>query len=191
MGAYSIAIEELESEEWRQDLIRFRGDHQRHIGDISRLIRNLGGEPMMMPHVPTGAFKSAVQAAGAVGGDREVLLAFKANEGQVRDKYHRAARADHPAEVAGLLRRNAGDEEVHYSWVSEALEGLGAGPGSPVGKAEAGFERVLGGAADAMERAERGAMRGAEKLRRTLPGGGLGTLLLAGLAVLILRKLSK
>lgn len=193
VGAYTLAIDALRNQAWRADLIRFRGDHERHIQDLSTLIRALGGEPVMMPHVPTGVFKTAVQAAGTAGGDREVLLAFKSNEGQVRDKYRRAVEGNHPPEVTTLLRRNADDEETHYAWVSRALERLGAGPDTPIGKAEAAFEQVHGRAADVMEGAERKLMQGAEMARRAVPGGGitLGMVLGAGLGLLVLRKLLK
>lgn len=193
VGAYTIAIDALHDPTLREDLIRFRGDHERHIQDLSTLIRSLGGEPVMMPHVPTGIFKTAVQAAGAAGGDREILLAFKSNEGQVRDKYRRAVEGDHPPEVTILLRRNADDEETHYAWVSRALERLGAGPDTSIGKAEAAFEQVHGRAADVMEGAERKLMQGVERARQAVPGGGitLGTVMAAGLGLLVLRKLLK
>lgn len=187
VGAYTLAMEQIEREDYRQDLIRFRGDHQRHIADLTRLVRAHGGTPLEMPHMPSGAFKLAVQAAGSVGGDRALLLAFKSNEGQVRDKYLRAAEGSHPTDVAEVLNRGAADEEKHYLWVSETLDRMGAGPESRVGRAEEAFETVHGQMADAMEAGERKLMQGASAVRRSAGSGesplvaillGLGLLLL-------------
>lgn len=157
VNAYSIAIEALDRSGWRQDLTRFRGDHERHIEELTGLIHAHGGQPADHSHMPTGAFKAAVQTAGAAGGDREVLLAFKSNEGQVRDKYRRQAEGDYPEDVEVVLRRNARDEERHYAWVLAALEQLGAGPESRLGRAERAFENVHGGTASVVEGMERSA----------------------------------
>ncbi|HEX7118358.1 MAG TPA: ferritin-like domain-containing protein [Longimicrobiales bacterium] len=167
--AYTIAIDNIEAETLRSTLLEFRGDHERHITDLTRLIREHGGMPIELSHIPTGAFKLAVQKVGAMDGDKGILLAFKANERQVRDKYRRAAgTAGHPPDVAEVLRRNASDEERHYEWAAQALDSMGAGPESLVGRAEGAFERMHERAADAIEGAERRVMERAESARRTM-----------------------
>jgi bacterioferritin (cytochrome b1) len=193
VNAYTIAINSLENESWRQSLVRYRGDHERHIEELTAHIRSLDGTPVELPHLPSGVFKSAVQAAGAVGGDRAILLAFKSNEGQVRDKYRRAANAGHPAPTADLLRRNANDEATHYDWVSGTLETIGAGADTAVGKAEAAFERVHGGAATVMESVEKVAMKGAGQLRRRIgsTSPAVKAVVGVGLAIMVVRRLFK
>jgi rubrerythrin len=191
--AYTIAIDSLDDQSWKQSLVRYRGDHERHIQELTVHIRSLGGAPIQLPHIPTGVFKSAVQAAGKAGGDKAILLAFKSNEGQVRDKYSRAAQAGHPIETTELLSRNARDEETHYSWVSGVLESIGAGADTTVGKAEAAFEKVHGGAATAMEGAEKVAMNGMERMRRRIRSTSptMKAVVGVGLALLVVRKLIK
>src|SRR5690606_10560976 len=120
--AYGIAIEAVEDERLRETLIAFRGDHERHIDELTELIRAHGGIPIETAHIPTGMFKAAVQRAGAARGDRALMLAFKANERQVRDKYRRHADAPHPPEVRAVLARAAADEERHYAWALEVLD---------------------------------------------------------------------
>lgn len=165
--AYTIAIQNLESDELRGRLEEFRGDHQRHITDLTHLIRTHGGIPIELEHVPTGFFKKAVQQVGALDGDTGILLAFKANERQVRDKYRRAAGAPgHPADVADVLRRNAEDEERHYAWAVDTLESLGAGSDTMLGRTEGAFERMHERTADAIENAERRVMERTESVRR-------------------------
>ena len=164
--AYRLAISLLSNPEYKAQLRDFRADHERHIDELSRLVANHGGVPVEMPHLPTGVFKLAVQAAGRAGGDRGVLLAFKANERQVRDKYRRAAESRQPPEVAVILSRAAGDESLHYSWVLETLEDLGAGEATTAGRIEHAVEIGHARMADVVESAERRAMEGVEQGRR-------------------------
>ena len=166
--AYTLAIRLLENPDYRRQLEAFCVDHRRHIGELSQLIRSRDGVPLELPHLPSGAFKLAVQAIGAVGGDPAVLLAFKANERQVRDKYRRAARAPHPADVTSVLARAADDEVRHYEWVLETLLDLGVTPDSPTGRVEDVLEVAHARVADAVEGAERQAMRAAGGAVRTL-----------------------
>jgi hypothetical protein len=135
--------------------VQFRGDHERHIHELSFLIRNLGGTPIPLPHISTGPFKLAMQAAGIAAGDRGIMLAFRANEAQVRDKYRRHADRPHPPPVADVLHRAAHDEERHFAWACEVLERMGLGPGTPVGIAASAIGSVYGTTADIMEAATR------------------------------------
>ena len=181
--AYGLAISLLSNPEYKATLRDFRSDHERHIEELSRLVANHGGVPVEAPHLPTGVFKLAVQAAGRAGGDRGVLLAFKANERQVRDKYRRSAEKRHPPQVAVILSRAAGDESMHYSWVLETLEDLGAGESTLAGRIEQAVEIGHARMADVVERAERQAMVGVEAGRRavgeTVDERPLSTVLLA------------
>ena len=152
--AYTIAIDRLRDERRREMLVDFRADHKRHIEEIAALVRTRGGLPTEMPHA-TGALKLAVQALGSIGNDVALLLAFKAVEGQVRDKYQRAANRAHPEDVADVISRAAADEVKHYVWVEQTLRELGAGTGTlPHGLASA-VERVHKLLADPIEEVER------------------------------------
>jgi demethoxyubiquinone hydroxylase (CLK1/Coq7/Cat5 family) len=161
VGAYTLAISALRDRNLRNTLIGFRQDHERHIAELVDLIRARGGVPVRMPHFPTGIFKLLVQAAGSAGGlvggfagDRAVLLAFVANETQARDKYRRHANvADHPGDIAGILKRAARDEETHHRWAWDALERLGTGRHSVPGRMVASFAFVHGSNADIIEAA--------------------------------------
>ena len=163
--AYSLAIQSLKSNVYAETLIQYRGDHERHVRELGDLIRARGGTPVNMAHVPTGFFKLAVQALGAVGDDRQVLLAFKTNEGQVREKYLRHAERDHPAEVADVLRRAAADEDKHYAWVAEVLDRLGAGTETHLGRVQGVVEEAHRRTGDALEAAGRKVMQRVDDLR--------------------------
>lgn len=157
--AYGVAIDHLDDQTYADTLRLYRGDHQRHIRDLTQLIRDRGATPVELPHLPSGVFKLALQEVGRAGGDVGILLAFQANERQVRDKYRRMAREFGEPGVSQVLNRNARDEEAHYDWVLRTLDELGYGPDSRAGRVERVVERVHARTADALESAERAAMR--------------------------------
>lgn len=192
LGAYEVAINALRSEAYQRSLRRFRGDHERHVQELTRLISERGGTPIETPHLTTGLFKLAMQKAGAAGGsDRSILLAFKANERQVRDKYQRMAEAAEDLEAADILARGADDETRHYGWVVATLEELGVSSDSPLGRVERVVEVANARFADVTERMERGAMsaaQGAKRLAKRKDVGGLIAVVAAvGLGVLASR----
>lgn len=167
--AYSIAIARLRNASYKQTLQEFKADHERHVEELSRLIRHHGGNPVPIPHLPSGVFKLAVQAVGALGGDRGILLAFKSNERQVRDKYRRMAEQQHEdTEMSAVLSRAAGDESRHYSWVLETLEEIGLGADTRAGRMEDAFETGHARFADAVETGEREVMRATATARKGL-----------------------
>jgi bacterioferritin (cytochrome b1) len=165
--AYGLTVRQLQSNSRKQAVRRYQADHKRHITELKRLIRAYGGVPIAASHIPTGPFKLAMQATGSLGGDKAVLLAFKSNERQVRDKYRRAADdGSLPADVARVLKRAAADEERHYRWAEKSLERLGAGRKTTVGKVAGATEVASARTVDAIEEAEKPVMVAAEATRR-------------------------
>ena len=148
IGAYEIAMERLENREQAAQVEEFRRDHEGHVRDLSLLIQGLGGTPMNEPHA-SGPFKQALQGLGALGGDRGTLMAFRTNELRVRAKYRAcAARASGwPVEVRTTVQRSALDEERHYRWVVEALDGME----SPAKAAARAAHRLADGAGTIVE----------------------------------------
>ena len=148
--AYTIAINMVRDGGVRETLADYRADHKRHIEELSELVRAHGGLPTEMPH-PTGALKLAVQTIGAAAGDDALLLAFKAVEGQARDKYERATRESLPPGAAAIVAAAFTDEDKHYRWVERTLEQRGVGRGTlPHGLASV-VERVHKTLADPIE----------------------------------------
>lgn len=124
LAAYALAASTVRSATHRATIELYRRDHERHVRELGALVRAHGGTPAERPHAASGVFKLAVQAAGAAGGTRGVLLAFKTNELKSRDAYRRAANGRHPEDVALYLARAAQDEATHYAWAMESLEAL-------------------------------------------------------------------
>jgi rubrerythrin len=168
--AYTLAEKGLESEEYKAAIRRFRGDHERHIRELERLITARGGTPASLPHLSSSPFKLAAQGLGDLGSDTAVLLAFKSNERLSRDKYQRAANQAYPLDVQSVLEAGAEDESTHYDWVQTTLEDRGAGEATAAGKAERVFEAGHAKLADVMEAGEKSVMQGAGALRDRLSG---------------------
>jgi hypothetical protein len=179
VAAYTLALNALEDPGYQDAVRKFKGDHERHIEDLTALIHSYGGIPMPMPHL-SGVFKLAVQGVGAVGDDAAVVATFKSNEVQSRDKYRRAASKQHPADVQGVLIRAARDEQRHFDWAMRTLGELGVNTGSVVET----LEQMHARSADAMEAVERGAMQAAEYTRRSIRDAGPLRLAAAGLMLI-------
>jgi rubrerythrin len=165
--AYALVIRQLESPARKQTVKRYQADHQRHVKTLKELIRAHGGMPVPLSHLPTGPFKLAMQATASLGDDKAVLLAFKTNERQTRDKYRRAAKNTRlPADVARAVKRGARDEERHYQWIENALARLGAGKKTAVGKVSTAAGIANARMVDAVEAVEKPVMVAAEASRR-------------------------
>jgi rubrerythrin len=149
--AYSLAIGRVSRAEYREALAGFRGDHQRHVDELTELVRARGGVPVQLPHIPTGFFKTAIQALGTLGDDRAILMAWKTNEGQVRDKYRRYANQVHEPAAGAIISRAADDEDQHYAWGEQTLAQLGVREGTIVHTAQETVEKVHGRVADLVE----------------------------------------
>lgn len=148
---YALAVSGLRDPALRSRLQVFREDHERHAHDLSALIRQMGGVPPVLPHLPTGLLKLGVQAAGLPGGDRTILLGFVSNEWQSREKYARYAAKPYPPALASLIAGHAADEARHYDWACEALRNLGCGEETLVGRTTHAFAKMHGTAAEAIE----------------------------------------
>jgi hypothetical protein len=166
--AYTIAIGALTNVGRRETVMRFRADHERHIADLTRVILRLGGTPVERAHVASGPFKLAMQALGAMGSDRAVMLAFKTNEAQVCEKYTRAAThaTEWPEAISEIVSGAADDEARHYEWAADQLATLGVSPESVAGRATRAAETVQARLANGVEAAERHGRRGLEAARR-------------------------
>lgn len=168
LPAYGLAIAGLREQRYRDELGAFREDHRRHVRELTRLIRDRGGLPLLLPHLPTGLLKLALQAAGLPGGDRAIVLAFRANEWQSQAKYARIAEEVADPEAAEVLRRAAADEARHYAWAVATLDELGLGSSTPLGMANGAFARVHGLLAEGIEGAGRAGLEAMARCARPL-----------------------
>jgi rubrerythrin len=177
VAAYSLALKGLDDPAHQESVRRFKADHERHIDELTELVRKYGGVPMPLPHL-SGVFKLAVQGVVAAANDGAIIMAFKANEVQSRDKYRRATSRQHPMDVQDVLIRAARDEQRHFDWAMRVLGELGMYESGAIADA---LGQMHARSADAMEAVERGALQAADYTRRSLRRAGPLPLLAAGL----------
>jgi uncharacterized protein (TIGR02284 family) len=120
MGAYDEAIAAVSEATIQQPLIQFRADHERHVSDLSAIVRRLGGEPASRADFRGVIRKTMTKIAGLIGAET-VLKAMRSNEEALNKTYQHHLMLDFPTDVLEVIRRNRQDEERHLAWVEDAL----------------------------------------------------------------------
>jgi uncharacterized protein (TIGR02284 family) len=133
IGAYETAINDIKEMQCRDPLVRFKGDHERHVQNLSQIVLRLGGKPVEKPDFKGFLRKSMTKVAG-LGGTEATLKAMKSNEELLNKTYSHHLSFDWPADIESVIRANYGDEQRHLAWVEQALQtrlwetGVGANP---------------------------------------------------------------
>jgi rubrerythrin len=121
IDAYSVAIDKIEHPERRRALEEFRGDHQRHVEDLSRELSELGREPPLKADLKSVLAQGKV-VLGTITGDKGILKAMRSNEKDTNRAYEKALnRGDLSTELARLLSGNLADERRHLNWIENEL----------------------------------------------------------------------
>jgi uncharacterized protein (TIGR02284 family) len=120
IGAYNEAIAHVKEESITQPLVQFRGDHERHVSDLSAIVRRLGGQPVDRAGFKGVVRKTMTRIAGLVGTE-SVLMAMKSNENVLNKTYAHHAALDFPSDILDVIKRNYADEQRHLAWIEQAL----------------------------------------------------------------------
>ena len=121
IGAYNSAIDDIKQLAAREPLKEFRGDHERHVLELSAIVRGLGGNPPEKPDFKGVLRKTMTKVAG-LGGTELTLKAMKSNEQVLNKTYAHHLSLDFPDDVKQVIRGNYGDEQRHLAWVEQALK---------------------------------------------------------------------
>ena len=114
--AYRAAMDRLDAPTDRTQLQWFLADHERHVRELSLLVRQLGETPSEEADMKQVLTKGKVVIASLLG-DRAVLSAMKSNEDDTNLAYERAVRRnDLPIRMRNILERNLADERRHRAW---------------------------------------------------------------------------
>ncbi len=133
IGAYNEAIDHVREMHVKDPLTRFRGDHERHVTELSAIVTRLGGKPVEKPGVKGIVRKTMTKVAGLMGTE-SVLKAMKSNEEVLNKTYAHHLSLDFPEDIKETIRNNYGDEQRHLAWIEQALQnrlwesGVGAHP---------------------------------------------------------------
>ena len=121
VGAYDTAIAGINELQVRDPLIEFRADHERHIIELSAIVRRLGAEPVDKPDLK-GFARKAMTKVAELGGTEMILKAMHSNERMLVKAYMHHQSLDFPIEIAHVIHKNFLDEERHFAWVESALQ---------------------------------------------------------------------
>ena len=113
----------LEGSEFQRAVKDLADEHERRAQEIAELLRRMGAEPSNGRR-PTARAKKRSVVAGAMGGDRGVLLTLLAAEQAAARR-----RGEVPPELHPLLERRAEEEHGHLALLAEGIARL-SGPAS-------------------------------------------------------------
>lgn len=121
--AYSHAIERINIESVKENLTRFREDHERHVQLLSPVISELGGTPPEFKPDFKGFVIQGMTALRSVTGNEGALKAMRTNEELTNRTYEKALGWEMPADVRAIIEKNREDERRHLDYVNQAIEG--------------------------------------------------------------------
>ncbi|MCA0370312.1 MAG: ferritin-like domain-containing protein [Proteobacteria bacterium] len=123
LEAYDAAIARLENEEYKENLMSFRDDHERHIKDLSDLLRkNNIDAPTQTSGAKHWMTKGKVVLGNLVG-DRTILRAMRSNEIDTNTAYERICNHENMwAEARFILQEAFKDERRHKEWLNSVIE---------------------------------------------------------------------
>lgn len=120
--AYTAAIERISLSEVKDQLTQFRGDHERHISNLTPLIVRLGGK------TPTGNpdFKGYLiqgfTAIRSMMSNEQALKAMRGNEELTNRTYAEALELEFPEEIRQVVQLNRNDERRHLEYINKCIE---------------------------------------------------------------------
>jgi uncharacterized protein (TIGR02284 family) len=117
--AYEEAIAACENIEVRARLQEFRGDHERHVEELSETVVRYGGQPKRTRDFKGFVIEGFTKVASR--GDQSALQVMRGNEELTNRSYEAALKEQLPADVRALLEKNLSDERRHLAWIKDAL----------------------------------------------------------------------
>lgn len=119
--AYTAAAERIEDASICERLDEFRADHERHVRDLSEIVRDMGMTAPEAPEVNREVARVAI-IMSKMGGDHGILMGLKSTEDQTNFAYEHAVKhADITDEVRSVLELNLSDEQRHRAWIEDQL----------------------------------------------------------------------
>lgn len=122
IAAYDEVIARLDNPAYKQQIAAFKGDHDRHVSELTQMAATVGAEaPMegdMKQYLTTGKV-----ALASIMGDSAILQAMRSNEEDTVSAYERAStHAEATAEIRQVFERALQDEKRHRAWMMETAK---------------------------------------------------------------------
>jgi rubrerythrin len=120
--AYQQAIEAISESEIRDQMSRFRDEHNRHVAELSILIRECGETPPAYSSTSKGFVIAQFTAVRNVGGTESALQIMKTNVEWISRVYDQARAWDLAPAADAMVERNFRDEKRQLQYLEQALE---------------------------------------------------------------------
>jgi uncharacterized protein (TIGR02284 family) len=121
LHAYRKAKENIDQPEIVHVIATFQADHERHVRELSDMIRSYGGDPPEISKDLKGFLLQAFASIRSVTGTEGALRALRGGEKMTNQAYDDAVSQKFPPLVMVLLRRNYDDEQRHLAYIDECL----------------------------------------------------------------------
>ncbi|MDW7772622.1 MAG: DUF2383 domain-containing protein [Desulfobulbaceae bacterium] len=120
--AYDEAIDGIDENSIREQLARFREDHQRHITELSAVLRENGGTPPEYSPDFKGYLISGFTSLRSITGTSGAMKAMQSNEKLTNKKYRDAEGWEVDPAIKRIIFENREDERRHLAFIDEAIE---------------------------------------------------------------------
>jgi hypothetical protein len=111
--SYQLALGHVDDTLARIDLTAFLNDHERHIIETTRVIRDLGGEPVEAHRDFSGVLLEGMTRLRSVRGTLGALRALRTTENFTNRNYAKAAQLDLAPLPYYLVAQSFSDEKMH------------------------------------------------------------------------------
>lgn len=123
LSAYKTAIESLENQKYRQQLITFSNDHTDHIKKLTKLLQQhdapIPDGPDTLKHL---IVKGKVVIAKNMG-DKAILGAMLSNEEDTNRAYENMlSHTDMWPDANATIKKNWEDERRHKNWLEKVIK---------------------------------------------------------------------
>jgi len=120
--AYTEAINVIKEKDIHENLQNFKEDHNRHIKELSALLKDLGGEPIKHTQDFKGYVIQGMTFLRSITGTEGALKAMIMNEKITNKKYQEALEYQSlPHELRSLINANFHDEKDHLAYISKKV----------------------------------------------------------------------
>lgn len=120
--AYKEAIEKVEDPQVRENLVRYREDHERHISELSAEISRLGETPPDFSPDFKGFLIQGFTSLRSMTGTEGALNAMHTNEKLTNKNYSEASSWNLPTNIQTIINQAYEDERRHLEYIEMELK---------------------------------------------------------------------
>lgn len=122
--SYELALEYVDDDAVREAFESFRGDHERHIVELTRVVNDLGGEVEEVTHDIKSVLLESMTTLRSITGNLGALHAMRTNEKLSASAYAKTHQQHLPQLVLEVVTRELEDEQNHKTAIERHIARL-------------------------------------------------------------------